>query len=218
MAHKDYYRVLGVPRTESLSGIRAAYRDLAKRHHPDVAGDIGRERFLEISEAYEVLSDPDRRRLYNHSLEVGGSEFRPAEPPVPASRVRIFEDAGSIHPSYEELLGRWARNFTGIGVPKAERAEGLNIELELTSEEALRGSAISLEVPVYGACGWCRGSGRDWLFPCLACHGEGIVERREVVSLGIPPAVAHGTVIELPLRGLGVHNFYLRVHVFISDE
>jgi DnaJ-class molecular chaperone len=68
MERKTYYMILGVSSTESASGIRAAYRDLAKRLHPDVAGEQATRSFQEISEAYAVLSDPERRRRYNDEL------------------------------------------------------------------------------------------------------------------------------------------------------
>ena len=68
MEKKTYYMILGVSSTESDRGIRSAYRDLAKRLHPDVAGEQATRSFQEISEAYGVLSDPQRRREYNHEL------------------------------------------------------------------------------------------------------------------------------------------------------
>src|ERR1700741_1013950 len=68
MEKKTYYMILGVSSTESARGIRSAYRDLAKRLHPDVAGEQATRSVQEISEAYSVLSDPQRRRDYNHGL------------------------------------------------------------------------------------------------------------------------------------------------------
>jgi molecular chaperone DnaJ len=70
MPLKDYYRVLGVSRTETYTGIRAAYRALARRFHPDHVGEQGKPQFQEICEAYEVLADPTRRREHNQSLQV----------------------------------------------------------------------------------------------------------------------------------------------------
>jgi len=68
MKRKTYYVILGVSNTESPRGIRAAYRDLAKRLHPDVAGEQSTRAFQEVTEAYDVLSDPARRRDYNNKL------------------------------------------------------------------------------------------------------------------------------------------------------
>ncbi|HEX2521769.1 MAG TPA: J domain-containing protein [Terriglobia bacterium] len=66
---KEHYVVLGVHRGENAKGIRAAYKDLAKQFHPDRIGEQGNKTFQEISEAYQTLSDPEKRRLYNHSLD-----------------------------------------------------------------------------------------------------------------------------------------------------
>jgi DnaJ-class molecular chaperone len=223
MRRKDYYLILGIPRSESIEGIRAAYRDLAKRHHPDVAGPAGAGRFREINEAYEILSDPARRRQYNSDLTESerppgsGGLYRVSETIVPQP-FSIFERPENIRPSFDQLFDRYFRNFSGIGVPKAEREEGLNIEVVLTPEEAFRGGVLPFTVPVFQVCPVCHGTGEDWLFPCLECHARGLVELRETIRIRIPPQVAPATVFELPLQGLGIHNFYLRVHIVIGGD
>src|SRR5690242_4584146 len=95
MERKTYYMILGVSSTESDRGIRAAYRDLAKRLHPDVAGEQATRSFQEVTEAYGVLSDPQRRREYNDKLSRadGGVPVR-RSPPDPFVRepVTILEN------------------------------------------------------------------------------------------------------------------------------
>src|SRR5688572_19468671 len=110
MEKRTYYMILGVSHTESPSGIRAAYRDRARRLHPDVAGDGATSAFQELTEAYGVLSDPERRLAYNASLEAA-----PPREPAP-----LFAHPETIRPSAEALYERWLRNFTGISIPKAE--------------------------------------------------------------------------------------------------
>lgn len=224
MALKDYYLILGIPRNESAAGIRAAYRDLAKQCHPDVAGTADAGRFRELAEAYEILSDPNRRRHYNHDLR---ESERPREPgiwrttgtePILSRAPSIFDHPDRVQPSFAELFDRYIRNFTGVGVPKAEREEGLNIEVVLTPEEAVRGGLLPVALPVFRRCPVCGGTGEDWLFPCMECHAQGLIERRETVKIEIPPGVRPGTVIELPLRGLDIHNFYLRVHILVGEH
>jgi DnaJ-class molecular chaperone len=220
---KDYYVILGIPRGESAAGIHSAYRDLAKRHHTDVAGPSGTGRFREIAEAHKVLSDPAQRRQYDADLTE--SETAPSTGilrwPVESSApqpLSFFDLAGSIRPSFDELFERYFRNFTGYGVPKAEREEGLNIEVLLTPEEASRGGVLPVTVPVFHDCPACRGTGEDWFFPCLECHAQGLIEQRETIRINIPPGIRPPAVFELPLRGLGIHNFYLRVHVMIGND
>jgi len=224
---KNYYLILGVPRTESYRGIRAAYRDLAKKLHPDRAGQHGKEAFQEVVEAYETLSDPARRRQYNLSLDfheradptaqtasdadvAGEGELLAPEP------IRVVSDPDSVRPSLEAMHMRFRRNFPGVHVPKSERAEGLNIEVVLTPEEAMRGGIVPLAIPVWERCPECRGSGRDWGFPCFACGGEGVIESERTVKVRIPRMVRPRTILEYPLTGLGIHNFFLRFHVRVG--
>lgn len=223
---KNYYLILGVPRTESYRGIRAAYRDLAKKLHPDRAGQPGKEAFQEVVEAYETLSDPARRRRYNLSLDLhadappGGPAEEvstEAEPELFAPEpIRVVSDPDSVRPSLEAMHMRFRRNFPGVRVPKGERAEGLNIEVVLTPDEALRGVVVPLAIPVWESCGECRGSGRDWGFPCFCCGGEGVVESERTVKVRIPRMVKPRTVLEYPLTGLGIRNFFLRFHVRVG--
>lgn len=95
MDGRTYYMILGVPRTESPGGIRSAYRDLARKLHPDVAGEQATQAFQEITEAYDVLSDPERRRAYNDQLRrAEGGDVVPVRraPPrtTPALNVEVI--------------------------------------------------------------------------------------------------------------------------------
>jgi DnaJ-class molecular chaperone len=209
--------VLGVPRTESLHGIRAAYRDLAKRLHPDVAGAQATRAFQEITHAYDVLSDPERRRAYNHELSRAPEPDTPAQirrAPISRTPVGVLGNPDGVRPSFDEAYDRFRRNFSGIGVPKSERLEGLNFEVLLTAGEKARGCVVPVGIPVFETCPTCAGTGRDWVFSCLSCQEQGMIEREEIVHIRVPPETPSGAIFEIPLRGLGIHNFYLRLHVF----
>jgi molecular chaperone DnaJ len=221
MERKTYYRILGVSNSESPSGIGAAYRDLAKRLHPDVAGDETTREFQDVNEAYNVLSDPQLRRDYNNKLKRaadGEGVVVRRSPPAPLIRepVTILGHPESIRPSFEAMYDRFLRNFTGIGVPKAEHLEGLNFEVLLTPEESARGCIVPVGVPVFSPCPQCGGSGRDWMFSCAYCQQQGMIENEELLHVRVPPMAPSGTVYEIPLQGLGIHNFYLRLHVFVE--
>jgi len=227
MMTKDYYVILGVSRTESTSGIREAFRELVNRYHPERVGPQGARAFQDMVEAYQVLSDPERRKLYQQGLRhaEGSAEPQPApiivgqrprpEPLVPGS-MSVLRDFQTIQPSFEAMFERFRRNFTGIGVPKGERLEGLNVEVILSPAVAARGGVASLGVPVFSPCPVCGGSGREWLFPCTYCREQGMVEEEETVHIPIPPMVRDGTILEVPIRGLGIHNFYLRLYIRIA--
>jgi molecular chaperone DnaJ len=221
MESRTYYMILGVSSTESASGIRAAYRDLAKRLHPDVAGEQATRSFQEVSEAYAVLSDPERRRQYNDELrraEHGGvvNVRRAPRQPVVREPVTILGNPDGIRPSFEAMVDRFVRNFTGVGVPKSERLEGLDFEVLLNSDEAARGCVVPVGVPVFTRCPHCRGSGYDWASPCAYCWRQGIIERQALLRIRIPALTPSGSTYEIPLQGLGIHNFYLRLHVFVE--
>jgi molecular chaperone DnaJ len=223
MENKTYYMVLGVSSTESDRGIRAAYRDLARRLHPDVAGEQATRSFQELSEAYSVLSDPRRRREYNQGLsgaEHGEIVTVRRSPPEPAVRepVTILGNREGIRPSFEAMYERFLRNFTGIGVPKSEHLESPNFEVLLTLEEASRGCVVPVGVPVFSRCPQCGGSGHDWVFPCAYCRQQGMIENEEQLRIRIPPMAPSGSTFEIPLRRLGIHNFFLRLHVFVEGQ
>ena len=229
MAVRDHYALLGVPRTENAAGIRAAFRDLVKPYHPDRAGPEGAERFREVSEAYRVLGDPALRGTYDEDLrraEGGGAvrirRGRPAgagwvepEPLVPEP-LAVFGAPDEIRPSFEALLERFLRNFTGRAVPKAERPEGLTCNVVLSSEEAARGGVLPIQVPVFAHCPTCSGTGRSWYFPCIDCGATGIVEEPATIRIRIPPGVRAGSRFAASLADLGIGNLVLEVLVRIG--
>lgn len=222
MAIRDYYVVLGVPRSETREGIRAAFRDLAKRYHPDRSGQGSEMRFREIREAYEVLSDPERRRAYNHSLTPeptsGSGLSGPAAEPLRPEAESIFARPESVRPSYAEVRDRWARNFTGLGVPKAERPRALDLDLFLSPEEARFGCTVPIGVPLFRRCVECGGSGGAWPFPCPACGATGWIEDLETIEVGIPGGIGPGMILEAPLETRGVTNLVLRLRPRIGKE
>ena len=227
MKPKDYYVILGVAPTESPSGIRGAFRDLVKRSHPDRVGPHGARVFQDVVEAYQVLSDPERRRRYNQDLRpaAGGEELQsvpitvePQRQPEPlvSTPLSVLHGFQEMHPSGAALVERLLRNFTGLGIPKGEQREGLQVEIILTPEEAVRGGILPLGVPVFSPCPACGGSRRAWLFPCTYCREQGMVEEEQIVRIHLPPMVRDGTIVEMPISGLGIHNFYLRLAIRIA--
>jgi DnaJ-class molecular chaperone len=222
MATRDYYVTLGVPRTETTTGIRSAFRDLVKKHHPDRSGAEDSAAFRDVVEAYRILSDPALRNRYDEQLEreEGVPERvvirRTSAEPLSREPVPLFGRAEEIRPSFEAMFDRLVRNFTRIGVPKAERLEPLNCDVVLSPDEAATGGVLPIAVPAFEACPECGGMGHAWLFPCLHCGQTGLVEETVTVRLEIPPMVREGTVVELPLEGLGVSNFRLRIFIHVS--
>lgn len=227
MAIKDHYLVLGISRRENFRGIDDAYRDRAKQYHPDRAGPDAVDMFRDVREAYINLSDPEKKRMYDRDLEQNEIivQSRP-EPITYPSRPRpefrapgtlsLPREFASIRPSFQSLYERFVRNFTKRQIPKGERIEGLNIELVLSPEESAQGGIVTLGVPVFFTCPQCCGTGREWLFLCANCAAQGIIGAEKTVRVRVPPMLPERSVIEVPIHGLGIHNFVLCLHTRIS--
>ncbi|MBN2371281.1 MAG: J domain-containing protein [Vicinamibacteria bacterium] len=220
MSEKNYYVILGIARNARPEEIRSAYRALAKRLHPDHAGNDGKELFQDLNEAYETLSDPERRRDHDLALNAEAASWRPirvSDGGLVADLMSPFHEEARCQPSIDETRARFLRNLTGLGISKGKVVAGLNIEVVLSSEEATRGIVVPLEAPICQVCPFCEGSGREWLFACAYCGGEGVVEHGERIHLCIPPMTLNRSVHEIPLNRVGAHDFYLRVQVIIDD-
>ena len=144
---RDYYEVLGVPRTATADEIKRAYRQLARKHHPDLqpAAERARaaERFKEINEAYEVLSDPDKRAKYN-ALGAdwkGGMDFTPppGAGPRPTVRTVEWEDGGDFSDFFASIFGDPAGGTRRAGVRMPMPGGDIEGELPLTLDDVLRG-------------------------------------------------------------------------------
>jgi molecular chaperone DnaJ len=224
---KDYYVVLGIPRNESPRGIREAYRQLAKRYHPDRAGPEASTEFRDVGEAYEALSDPDRRLRFDRGLRRAEGRLDvapdtivlddepPPEPlsPEPVSLMRGFR---RMHPSREEILDRVLHNLLPARAPKGEQTVALQTELVLSAAERARGGVVWLDVPVFRGCPACGSSGGGWLYPCATCDGRGVVEREARLRVSIPPRAPDGVVLDVPLAPAGVHNLVVRLRLRVD--
>jgi molecular chaperone DnaJ len=220
---RDCYLVLGVARGETAQGIRTAYHDLERHFRPDRMDTGSRRALAELTEAYEILSDTQRRRDHDRtlSLEESPRHGYGAGPPdldpfIPA-RISLLDDPSSIHPSFEGLRQRFLRSFFDLGVPKSEHLEALHMDVVLTPDQAARGTRLEIGVPAFQRCQACGGRGRIWGLPCVECGQEGIRESEATIEVRVPPLVRPGTVYEVSLAGLGIHNLLLRLQVFTSD-
>jgi DnaJ-class molecular chaperone len=208
---KDYYELLGVARTASEDEIRKAFRKLARKFHPDVnPGDkTAEEKFKEINEAYEVLSDPEKRKRYD---QLGpnwrtGQEFTP---PPGWENVRVeYGDlgdlfgagrgAGGFSDFFETLFG--GRRGADRGAGFAMRGQDVEAEIPLTLEEAHRGVTRTITLEAAERCPTCGGSGSKDGKACPTCRGRGAVRRPKTLDVNIPAGVRDGSVIRLAGQG-----------------
>jgi curved DNA-binding protein len=208
---RDYYEVLGVAKTATEDEIKQAYRRLARKYHPDVnPGDkSAEEKFKEINEAYEVLSDADKRKRYDQLGQnwKAGQDFRP--PPEWEGMHAEYGDLGDLFGGgrgqsgfsdfFESLFGgrRGARGGAGF----AMRGQDIEAEIALTLEEAHRGVKRSITLQTIETCPDCKGSGVKAGKTCPTCRGAGVIPRPKSLEVTIPAGVRDGSVIRLAGQG-----------------
>jgi len=230
---KNYYLILGITTHASMDDIRAAFRRRAMELHPDRSGlDSGP--FLEVQEAFGVLSDPARRRDYDRqrlpvarhrpwgpSAEPLMRRRPPAEPFAPRRGFRgasLAESFAAHHPAFEELFDRLWGNFDSISWPKAETLESLTVEVVISLEEARRGGRIRVGIPARATCPACGGQGAVGLYECWHCEGHGAITTEYPIEAAFPPGIGDGYAIRIPLTRYGIENFYLTVLIRVGGE
>lgn len=216
MDYKDYYKILGVARGASSDEIKKAFRKLARKHHPDVnPGDKrAEEKFKEINEAYEVLSDPDKRRKYdtlgpNWQEQFGfqpGAGTRRYTYSSPGGRGPSFDfDSGSgFSDFFETLFGRTASTGArGTRDDFLRRRAGDNIEqpVEVTLQEAYVGGTRTFNIQSTEVCPVCQGTGEVSSKTCANCGGQGMVARNKRIQVKIPAGVDNGSKIRVAGEG-----------------
>lgn len=181
MAKRDYYEVLGVAKTASPDEIKSAYRKLARQYHPDVAKSdpkAAEAKFKEISEAYEVLADPQKRRNYDQlGFDAVQGDFGPG-----GFTWQNFTHAGDLedllgaNPLFQQLFG----SFMGGPAARASRGSDVEVAVRLPLRAAVEGAHPTLEVPIVGPCPDCHGNGAKngtAYEVCPECGGSGQVRR-----------------------------------------
>ncbi len=192
----DYYKVLGVDKKASQEDIKKAYRKLARRYHPDTNNDSGaEERFKEVSEAYDVLGDPEKRKKYDRGglFGVGGGQRTGGPAP----------DFGSFSDILSGIFNTGGGRATRTK-PATERGRDLETTVTLSFGQAVEGAQLPVSVATHAACTTCRGTGaRPGTSPkvCPVCNGRGVeAQGQGVFSITRPCSRCGGTgtVIEDP--------------------
>jgi molecular chaperone DnaJ len=215
MAAKNYYELLGVSKTASADDIKKAYRRLARKHHPDAGGS--EERFKEIGEAYEVLSDPEKRTQYDQF----GQYFGGNAPPGPGGAAGAGWPPGGAGPggfNYQtvnmgdlgdlgDLFGSVFSGGVGRGAgpqTSAQRGRDLSYDVTLSFEDALKGVSTKVDVQRSETCPKCKGSGAaPGTSPttCPTCGGTGHVASGQgmfALSRTCPRCGGSGEIVEHP--------------------
>jgi DnaJ-class molecular chaperone len=216
--YKDYYRILGVDRGADEKAIKSAYRKLARKYHPDVYKGKD-DRFKEITEAYEVLSDPEKRRRYD---TLGPDWQRYAQGPAPGQPGGGFHveygDAGDFSDFFRTIFGDMGARAGGGGRGGFEdvlgdvftrggagrrRGQDVQAAVEISLEEAFSGARKTFALELEEPCATCRGSGNVGGKPCASCHGTGWQRTRREVDVRIPAGVRTGQRVRVSGEGGG---------------
>ncbi len=211
MAAKDYYKTLGVPRTASDKEIKQAFRKLARKFHPDVNPNNkeAEAKFKEISEAFDVLGDAKKRKKYDQfgdqwqyadQFTNSGATGAPFEGFGfsgfgGSGGIRFSADEGDIGSIFDELFGRQSR--------RARPQKGRDVEypLEITLEEAYKGTSRLLSLETEGTCPACNGAGVTNNSACSKCHGRGIVPQTKKLEVKVPAGSKTGSRVRLAGKG-----------------
>lgn len=218
---KDYYKTLGVERSASEDEIRKAFRKLARQYHPDVAKDKtqAESKFKEINEAYEVLSDKDKRKKY----DTLGADWKGGYAPPPGGGqsyrtntwrsgagqgAEDFEFGGTGFSDFFEQFfgggrsGGFGRRGSAFEEGEApQRGQDMEADIMVTLAEAMTGSVRPISLRRNGRCDRCGGTGRMQNRPCPTCGGTGQVTRMEKYQVKIPAGVREGQKLRLAGQG-----------------
>ena len=181
MAKRDFYEVLGVPKNASDDEIKKAYRKLAMKYHPDRnQGDAAKsaeEKFKEAKEAYEMLSDPQKKAAYDQYGHAGvDPNMRGPGGPGAEGFAGFGEAFGDI---FGDIFGGQRR---GGGGRQVYRGADLSYAMEITLEEAANGKETQIRIPSWDDCETCKGTGAKpgtSVKTCSTCHGQGVVQMRQ---------------------------------------
>ena len=185
----DYYTTLGISKNASEAEIKSAYRKMAMKHHPDRGGD--EQAFKAVNEAYETLSDPQKKQMVDMGMDPKsqggqyGNSFNQGHGP--------FEfHFGGVPPGMEDIFGHF-----GFGGRQMRRNKSLNVNIEITLEEVLKGKVLDAEIGIPGG-------------------------QKKLISIEVPPGIDHGQQIKY--RGMGDNSIKeaapgdLIVNIFIKEH
>jgi len=201
MAKRDYYEVLGVGRDATEEDLKRAYRKLAMQYHPDRnhGDDKAEGRFKEVSEAYDILKDGEKRAAYDRfghaAFENGGAG--PGGSP--------FGQGGGFEDIFEEMFGRFGGRSGGR--QSSGRGADLRQEVQITLEEAFAGTKTTIRVPSSVQCEACSGSGAEGgsasVQTCTTCRGSGKVRAQQgffLIERTCPTCSGSGKIIKNPCK------------------
>ena len=219
---KVLYRILGVNQKADSAKIKKAYRRAAKKYHPDISPE-GEEKFKEVQEAYEPLSDPEKKAVYDREISKKSvphsSSFNYPEPlrtgPLRTGPSTLFDEIDEFFSTFEdfwmdrrpEFSGEWEEDHTDLP----------SLEIILTPSEARDGCEIPLKVPFWTDCRRCLGTGFKEGLICGSCRGRGKERIQKKIRITIPSGVRNGMQIRIPLKNRDLKRLNLIATLRVSQ-
>jgi molecular chaperone DnaJ len=210
MAKRDFYEILGVPRTASAEELKKAYRSKAKELHPDRNSDNpqAEAQFKEVNEAYDTLKDADKKAAYDR---YGHAAFEGGRGPAGGGGAGQGDFASAFSDVFEDLFGDFmgGRGGAGGGRSRAQRGSDLRYNLRVSLEDAYGGLQKTINVPASVTCEVCRGTGAEGgaePVTCPTCSGMGKVRAQQgffTVERTCPTCAGMGQIIKNPCRACG---------------
>ncbi|MGK0202602.1 MAG: DnaJ-class molecular chaperone [Planctomycetota bacterium] len=230
MQFQDYYEILGIPRDADAKAIKKAYRKQALKWHPDRHKDGAKAaaevEFKRLTEAHEVLNDPEKRSRYDRFGEhwEHGQDFTPPPGNQAMNREEFEGEFGnSFSDFFAQMFGKQYREHAGAGQQRHPRyryrGADVRADLELPLTSAIDGGTSSFKFPATAACARCGGVGFLDQHACSTCGGVGVTHERKSIDLKIPKDVRDGMVVRL--RGMGhpgneggdTGDLHLKIHL-----
>ncbi|RSX53760.1 molecular chaperone DnaJ [Bifidobacterium goeldii] len=197
----DYYEVLGIERSASEEEIKKAYRKMSRKYHPDIAGPEYEDKFKEVNNAYEVLSDPDKRRMYDSGVD-------PNQPGAGAYGASPFGNMGDMGDIFGQFFGGAFSGGAQGPVPRTQPGRDALASTTIDLKTAVFGGTAHVKINTFGLCQVCGGSGAkggSQPTTCPDCHGQGFRQKVVRTMLGQMMTSApcercegHGTIITDP--------------------
>jgi len=239
MSKRDYYEILGISKDANEAAIKKAFKRLAMKHHPDRNADnaeASEVKFKEGKEAYDILSDAQKRAAYDQYGHAGVD---------PSAGGGAGAGAGNFSDIFGDVFGDIFGGGGGGGRNRSYRGSDLRYNMELNLEDAVAGTTVKIKIPtlvgcktcsgsgakkgsspttcttcggtgqvriqqgffsVQQTCPHCHGQGKTISDPCNACHGQGRVEERKTLSVKVPAGVDNGDRIRLSGEGEAGEN------------
>lgn len=203
---KDYYRILGVDKKSSTEDIKKAFRVLARKYHPDITKNDKKleEKFKDIFEAYEVLSDSDKRKTYDELNKKGVTAK------LDENVLKKKNNNGSFSDFFHSMFGS-VKDNTLKNIKKINHIEK-NITISL--EDAFNGTQKQISLPIEDNCKFCEGAGVINHNTCTGCKGKGVISDNKNITIKIPSGVSQGS--RLSIKGEGHGSGVLKGDLFIN--